>query len=87
MNCKNINLARLPAWLRYTIAGCIAAIVMLVGWRVGASRPEPEWLGPLRTIWTVLGPLLVVFFVVKWFSGRKRRQRAQSLGRGQFKRP
>lgn len=68
-----ISLAGLPAWLRYLIAISVAAAVMYAAWRVGASRPEPAWLGPLRSIWTVLGPALIAYFVVRWLLRRKRK--------------
>jgi hypothetical protein len=59
------DLTRLPTWQRYAIGLAVAAPIVFLAWKVGSARAEPGWLPPLKSIWIVLGPLLLAFFVIR----------------------
>ena len=70
----SIDLRTLPRGLQYVIAFAVAALVMLLAWHVGRTRPTPTWLGPVQVVWTWLGPALLAFFILRWLIHRNRRQ-------------
>jgi len=67
---KKVNLAALPLWSQYVIALVVTGAVTFLAWRIGHSRPTPAWLGVLQPVWMILGPVLIVFFVVRWLVRR-----------------
>jgi hypothetical protein len=71
---KRVNLAALPLWSQYVVALAVAGAVIFPAWLIGRNRPTPAWLEVLQPVWMVVGPALIVLFVVKWvvkqFRGR-----------------
>jgi len=57
-----IDLRRLPAWLQYTIALAVVAVVAGLAWLVGRDDPLPDWM--TGALIPALGWLYIVLFII-----------------------
>jgi hypothetical protein len=71
MSRREVDLWRLPAWLRYAISLSLVGVIAGAGWYVGRNRPVPEWItrGLIPFLgWLVLG--LAAIALVQWLRGK-----------------
>jgi hypothetical protein len=67
---EEINLHRMPTWLKYLISLSVIAVVVIAAWIVNGDPPAPNWI--LHSLIPVLGWIylglvgyLIVYHVVR----------------------